>query len=38
MTTRRLVLTRGAAIVGAAATGLLAAAVARAQGNKVRWA
>ena len=36
MTTRRLVLTRSAAIVGAASTGLLLPQIARAQGNKVR--
>ena len=36
MTTRRLVLTRSAAIVGAASTGLLLPEIARAQGNKVR--
>ncbi|MDF2464777.1 MAG: putative type branched chain amino acid transport system, periplasmic component [Ramlibacter sp.] len=36
MTTRRLVLTRSAAIVGAASTGLLIPQIARAQGNKVR--
>ena len=38
MTTRRLVLTRSAAIVGAATTGLLLPQIARAQGNKVRVA
>jgi branched-chain amino acid transport system substrate-binding protein len=36
MTSRRLVLTRSAAIVGAASTGLLLPQIARAQGNKVR--
>jgi branched-chain amino acid transport system substrate-binding protein len=36
MTSRRVVLTRGAAIVGAASTGLLLPQIARAQGNKVR--
>ncbi|MES2632747.1 MAG: ABC transporter substrate-binding protein [Pseudomonadota bacterium] len=36
MTTRRLVLTRSAAIVGAASTGLLLPQITRAQGNKVR--
>jgi branched-chain amino acid transport system substrate-binding protein len=36
MTTRRLVLTRSAAIVGAASTGLLLPEIARAQSNKVR--
>ena len=36
MTTRRLVLTRSAAIVGAASTGLLLPEIVRAQGNKVR--
>jgi branched-chain amino acid transport system substrate-binding protein len=36
MTTRRLVLTRSAAIVGAASTGLLLPQIARSQGNKVR--
>ena len=36
MTTRRLVLSRSAAIVGAASTGLLLPQIARAQGNKVR--
>jgi branched-chain amino acid transport system substrate-binding protein len=36
MTTRRLVLTRSAAIVGAASTGLLIPEIARAQSNKVR--
>jgi branched-chain amino acid transport system substrate-binding protein len=36
MTTRRLVLTRSAAIVGAASTGLLLPQIARAQSNKVR--
>jgi outer membrane PBP1 activator LpoA protein len=36
MTTRRLVLTRSAALVGAASTGLLLPQIARAQGNKVR--
>jgi branched-chain amino acid transport system substrate-binding protein len=36
MTSRRLVLTRTAAIVGAASTGLLLPQIARAQGNKVR--
>ncbi|MBI2770944.1 MAG: ABC transporter substrate-binding protein [Burkholderiales bacterium] len=36
MTTRRLVLTRTAAVVGAASTGLLLPQIARAQGNKVR--
>jgi branched-chain amino acid transport system substrate-binding protein len=36
MTSRRLVLSRSAAIVGAASTGLLLPGIARAQGNKVR--
>ena len=36
MTTRRLVLTRSAALVGAASTALLLPAIARAQSNKVR--
>ena len=36
MTTRRLVLTRSAALVGAASTGLLLPQIARAQANKVR--
>ncbi len=36
MTTRRLVLTRSAAIVGAASTGLLLPEIARAQSGKVR--
>src|SRR5205085_9288749 len=36
MTTRRLVLTRSAAIVGAASTGLLLPQIARAQSNKIR--
>jgi branched-chain amino acid transport system substrate-binding protein len=36
MTSRRLVLTRSAAIVGAASTGLLLPQIARSQGNKVR--
>ncbi|HSI54422.1 MAG: ABC transporter substrate-binding protein [Ramlibacter sp.] len=36
MTTRRLVLTRSAAMVGAASTGLLLPEIVRAQGNKVR--
>ena len=36
MTTRRLVLTRSAALVGAASTGLLLPQIARAQGDKVR--
>src|SRR3569833_4532107 len=36
MTSRRLDLTRSAAIVGAASTGLLLPHIARAQGNKVR--
>jgi branched-chain amino acid transport system substrate-binding protein len=36
MTTRRLVLTRGAAVVGAASTGLLLPQIVRAQGAKVR--
>src|SRR5215207_8826736 len=36
MTTRRLVLTRSAAIVGAASTGLLLPQIVRAQANKVR--
>jgi branched-chain amino acid transport system substrate-binding protein len=36
MTSRRLVLSRGAAIVGAASTGLLLPQIARAQGNKIR--
>jgi branched-chain amino acid transport system substrate-binding protein len=36
MTSRRLVLTRSAAIVGAASTGLLLPEIARAQGNKLR--
>jgi branched-chain amino acid transport system substrate-binding protein len=36
MTTRRLVLSRSAAIIGAASTGLLLPQIARAQGNKLR--
>ena len=36
MTTRRLVLTRSAALVGAASTGLLLPQIVRAQSNKVR--
>jgi branched-chain amino acid transport system substrate-binding protein len=36
MTTRRLVLTRSAALVGAASTGLLLPEIVRAQSNKVR--
>ncbi len=36
MTTRRLVLSRSAAIIGAASTGLLLPQIARAQGSKVR--
>jgi branched-chain amino acid transport system substrate-binding protein len=36
MTTRRLVLSRGAAIVGAASTGLLLPQIVRAQSNRVR--
>lgn len=36
MTSRRLVLTQGAAIVGAASTGLLLPEIARAQGSKIR--
>ena len=36
MTTRRLVLTRSAAIVGAASSGLLLPGTSRAQSNKVR--
>ena len=36
MTSRRLVLTRGAALVGAASTSLLLPSIARAQSNKVR--
>ena len=36
MTSRRLVLTRSAALVGAASTGLLLPQIARAQGDKVR--
>ena len=36
MTSRRLVLSRGAAIVGAASTGLLLPHIARAQSNKIR--
>jgi len=36
MTTRRLVLTRSAAVIGAASTGLLLPEIARAQSNKVR--
>jgi branched-chain amino acid transport system substrate-binding protein len=36
MTTRRLVLTRSAALIGAASTGLLLPQIARAQSNKVR--
>ena len=36
MTPRRLVLTRSAAIVGAASSGLLLPGLARAQSNKVR--
>ena len=36
MTSRRLVLTRGAALVGAASTGLLLPQIARAQSNKIR--
>jgi branched-chain amino acid transport system substrate-binding protein len=36
MTTRRLVLSRGAALVGAASTGLLLPQIVRAQGNRIR--
>jgi branched-chain amino acid transport system substrate-binding protein len=36
MTTRRLVLTRSAAVIGAASSGLLLPEIVRAQGNKVR--
>jgi branched-chain amino acid transport system substrate-binding protein len=36
MTTRRLVLSRGAAIVGAASTGLLLPEIVRAQSNRIR--
>src|SRR3954468_18061729 len=36
MSTRRVVLARSAAIVGAASTGLLLPQIVRAQGNKVR--
>jgi branched-chain amino acid transport system substrate-binding protein len=36
MTTRRLILTRGAAVVGAASTGLLLPQIARAQSNRIR--
>jgi len=36
MTTRRLVLSRGAALVGAASTGLLLPQIVRAQSNKIR--
>ena len=36
MTSRRLVLTRGAALVGAASAGLLLPQIARAQSNKIR--
>ena len=36
MTTRRLVLTRGAAVIGAASTSLLLPSIVRAQSNKVR--
>src|SRR5690349_18393404 len=36
MTTRRLVISRGAALVGAASTGLLLPQIARAQSNKIR--
>ena len=36
MSTRRLVLTRSAAVIGAASTGLLLPAITRAQSNKVR--
>jgi branched-chain amino acid transport system substrate-binding protein len=36
MTTRRLVLSRGAALVGAASTGLLLPEIVRAQGSKIR--
>ncbi len=36
MSTRRLVLTRSAAVIGAASTGLLLPEIARAQSNKVR--
>ena len=36
MTTRRLVLSRSAALIGAASTGLLLPQIARAQGSKVR--
>ena len=36
MTTRRLVLSRGAAFVGAASTGLLLPQIARSQSNKIR--
>src|SRR5439155_17571957 len=36
MTSRRLILTRGAAVIGAASTGLLLPEIVRAQSNKVR--
>lgn len=36
MTSRRLVLTQSAAIIGATSTGLLLPAIARAQGKKLR--
>ena len=36
MTTRRLVLTRSAAVIGAASTGLLLPQIVRAQSDKVR--
>ncbi|HSH90197.1 MAG TPA: ABC transporter substrate-binding protein [Ramlibacter sp.] len=36
MTSRRLVLTRSAAVIGAASTGLLLPEIVRAQGNKIR--
>ena len=36
MTTRRLVLTRSAAVIGAASTGLLLPSIVRAQSDKVR--
>ena len=36
MTTRRIVLSRSAALIGAASTGLLLPQIARAQGNKLR--
>jgi len=36
MTTRRLVLTRSAAVIGAASTGLLLPEIARSQSNKIR--